>query len=325
MGCLATLIISPCVTPALVGVLGYIGQTGDIFFGGLSLFMLGLGMGLPLLAVGIAGNRLLPKTGAWMQTLEYIFGVIFLGLAIWMLSRVIPPPISLALWGLLAVVSAIYLGALRGTIPEGFQASGKAPAQASSGAYKTYVSSEASGQHSQNLKDDGYIPSGGWYKLWQGLGYAALVYGILLLIGAAKGNVDPLQPLADPAEAFSSAAMPTTLKTVAQLQAILAKTPLEKPVLLDFYANWCVSCKMMEQRIHTDPAIQQQLKQFLWLKADITNNDTEDQQLLHYLNLIAPPTFLIFDRQGQLRPELTRLGSMDADTFTQYLLDGQKI
>jgi thiol:disulfide interchange protein DsbD len=277
MGCLATLIVSPCVSPALVGVLGYIGQTGDALIGGVSLFSMGLGMGLPLLIVGLLGRQFLPKAGPWMKSVEYIFGVIFLGMAIWMLSRVVPASITLLLWGILAVIVGIYLGAL-----------------------------------SRNIQ-----PS--WKKLWQGLGLILLVYGILMLIGAAKGNSDPLQPLTSPSSHAADASSVTTVKTLAELQAVLAHTPLNKPVLVDFYADWCISCKLMEQKVYLDPAVQKELSHFTVIKADVTANDAASKELMRYYNIIAPPTFLVFDRNAQLQPNLIQTGEMDAAEFIDYL------
>jgi thiol:disulfide interchange protein DsbD len=238
---------------------------------------MGLGMGLPLLIVGLLGRQFLPKAGPWMKSVEYIFGVIFLGMAIWMLSRVVPASITLLLWGILAVIVGIYLGAL-----------------------------------SRNIQ-----PS--WKKLWQGLGLILLVYGILMLIGAAKGNSDPLQPLTSPSSHAADASSVTTVKTLAELQAVLAHTPLNKPVLVDFYADWCISCKLMEQKVYLDPAVQKELSHFTVIKADVTANDAASKELMRYYNIIAPPTFLVFDRNAQLQPNLIQTGEMDAAEFIDYL------
>jgi thiol:disulfide interchange protein DsbD len=193
-----------------------------------------------------------------------------------MLSRVVPAPVTLLLWGILAIIVGIYLGAL-----------------------------------SRNIQP-------GWKKLWQGLGLVLLVYGVLMLIGAAKGNGDPLQPLASPNHRTTTTAI-TTVKTLAELQAVLAHTPLSKPVLVDFYADWCVSCKMMEKNVYPDPAVQKELMQFTVVKADVTMNDSASKELMHYFNVIAPPTFLVFDTQGQLLQNLTQTGEMDAAGFLFYL------
>jgi thiol:disulfide interchange protein DsbD len=279
MGCLATLIVSPCVSPALVGILGYIGQTGDALTGGISLFAMGLGMGVPLLIVGLLGRQFLPKAGPWMKSVEYIFGVIFLGMAIWMLSRVVPASITLLLWGILAIIVGVYVGAL-----------------------------------SRNIQ-------AGWKKLWQGLGLILVVYGVLMLIGAAKGNGNPLQPLASPNHHVAAAKTSSiiTIKTLAELQEVLAHTPLSKPVLVDFYADWCVSCKSMEWNVYSLYAVQQALSRFTLIRADITADGTARQELMRSYNVIAPPTFLVFDRNAQLQPNLTRTGEMDEMEFMSYL------
>ena len=155
MGALSALIVGPCVAAPLAGALVYIGQTGDAFLGGVALFSLGLGMGLPLVAIGVSAGTLLPRAGAWMNAVKAGFGVGLLGVAVWLLERVLPAALTLLLWSLLLIISATYLGALD-PMPQ---------------------------------------PASGWRKLWKGLGIAVLAYGVLMLIGAASNGTNPLQPL----------------------------------------------------------------------------------------------------------------------------------
>lgn len=281
MGCLASLIVSPCVTPALVGVLTYIGQTGNALFGGLTLFMLGLGMGLPLLIVGTAGGKLLPKAGAWMKSVETVFGVLFLGMAIWILNRIISPQITLLLWATLLIISAIYLGALSST------------------------------------------PSHGWGKLWKGSGVIMLVYGILMIVGAAQGNTNPFQPLSWNATTGTKSQENSVFAQVETPEAITAALKTAKtegkPILLDFYAKWCVSCVEMEHSVFKDPAILASLSRFINLRADVTHNSAQDQKIMRTYQVIAPPTMLFFSANGELLKQFTLVGKVDASTFLSHL------
>jgi thiol:disulfide interchange protein DsbD len=281
MGCLATLIVSPCVTPALVGVLGYISKTGNAAFGGVALFMLGLGMGLPLLLLGFAGGKFLPKAGAWMQIVEYIFGVLFLGMAIWMLDRLIPGPLALMLWSTLLTVCAVYLGALSPT------------------------------------------PVHGWGKLGKGFGVLVLVYGFLLAVGAAQGSTNPLQPLRfSSTEVAQSSASFMTVKNLAQMHAALARAQAEnKPVLVDFYADWCVSCKEMDVKVFQHAEVREALQRFVVLRVDVTANNAESKALMQYYQVVAPPTFLVFAATGKALKNLTRVGEMKKDAFLRYLAE----
>ena len=155
MGALSALIVGPCVAAPLAGALIFIGQTGDALLGGLALFALGLGMGLPLLVIGSSAGKLLPRAGDWMNAVKAGFGVGLLGIAIWLLDRILPSAVTLLLWALLLILPAIYLGALD-ALPQ---------------------------------------PASGWRKLWKGVGIVMLAYGVLLLIGVAANSTDPLQPL----------------------------------------------------------------------------------------------------------------------------------
>ncbi len=283
MGCLASLIISPCVTPALVGVLSYIGQSGNALFGGIALFALGLGMGFPLLLVGAAGGKLLPKAGAWMKTVESVFGVLFLGMAIWILSRIIPAQITLVLWASLLIISAIYLGAF-----------------------------------SSN-------PVHGWQKLWKGSGIIMLVYGILMIVGAAQGNIDPLRPLSlgnTPHVTQQEQQRPlfVRVKTPEDVaSAIQTAKGQGRPTLLDFYADWCVSCIEMERSSFRDPEVLAALEQFIRLKADVTHNNPEDKSMMQHYQVVAPPTLLFFSPKGDLMTSLTLVGKVDKQVLLAHL------
>ncbi len=282
MGCLATLIVSPCITPALVGVLGYIGRTGDAVLGGVALFALGIGMGLPIIIVCMAGGKLLPKAGRWMRTVETVFGVFFLAMAIWILSRILPGPITLLLWSALFIISAIYMGALSTT------------------------------------------PEHGWGKLWKGCGWLFFIYGVLLLVGAAQGANNPLQPLTTH-KFISSSAQPsqplfTQVNTLdAVQQAITNAKNQKKPVLLDFYADWCVSCQEMEHGLWQDANVRQQLGKVVALQANITANDAQDKTLMANFKIIAPPTVLFFNAQGQWLSTLTLVGKPSTEEFLAHL------
>lgn len=274
MGCLGTLIISPCVTPALVAALGYITQKGDIWIGGAALFATGIGMGIPLLLIGTS-TKLLPKTGHWMVTVKSFVGVLLLAMAIFMLSRILAGPVVLFLWAILLIGSAIYLGAL------------------------------TNGNKS------------GWGKLARAIGIIALIYGIILIVAAATGHSNPLRPfhkkteLATPAIAIHSV---TDLK-----HALALAKSHEQPVALDFYADWCISCKEMDRNTFSNEEVQQQLSKFMFLRADVTKNNDNDRSLMKAYNVIGPPTIIFFNPQGQELQNFRVVGAMDAETFLQRL------
>ncbi|MDT8388244.1 MAG: protein-disulfide reductase DsbD [Thiogranum sp.] len=290
MGFLSALIVGPCVAAPLMGALIVIGQTGDAVLGGMALFALSLGMGAPLLAIGTGAGKLLPRAGKWMDAIKAVFGVLLLAVAIWMLERILPAAVSLALWAALLILSAIYLRAL----------------------------------------DQLPVEATGWSRLWKGLGVMALVYGVVLLIGAASGARDPLQPLAG---MFGGAAATQTethalpfraIKTVSDLERELAAARQQgKPVMVDFYADWCVSCKEMEKYTFAKPGVQQALSDFVLLQADVTANDEADKALLQHYQLFGPPTMLFYDEAGRLRPDLTLVGFKPADEFVEHVQELQ--
>lgn len=280
MGCLATLIVSPCVTPALIGALAYISQSGDAWLGGSALFMLGIGMGLPLIALGTFGGRLLPKAGLWMNTIKAFFGVLMLGLALWLLTRIIPAGVGLFLWGAFALMVAVQIGA-----------------------FDTAATA--------------------WSRFWKGLGLILGLYGALMIVGSFWGQTHPLNPLpsfsSPPAGSPLSLAAPEfskiSIKSLADLERILSTT--EQPVIVDFYADWCISCQVIEHEIFANPTIQQQLKGIQVVQADVTANDAVDKALEAAFRVYAPPTLLFFNEQGQEQPELRLVGEFSTETFLQ--------
>ena len=285
MGFLSALIVGPCVTAPLVGALIYIAETGDAALGGLALFSLSMGMGAPLLIIGASAGKFLPKAGAWMDAVKAVFGVLLLGLAIWLLERVAPAAFTMSLWAALIIVSAIYMGAVD-SIGEG---------------------------------------SNGWKKLWKGLGVLLLIYGIIILLGLASGNRNVFQPLKSIAN-FSGATAQiehlnfTQVKGVDGLNAELAKAKVAgKPVMLDFYADWCVSCKEMEAFTFTDPAVQKALQGVVLLQADVTPNDAKDTELYKHFGIIGPPSIMFFDVNGEERRNYRVVGFVPAEKFSRHV------
>jgi thiol:disulfide interchange protein DsbD len=279
MGVLSAVIVSPCVAAPLAGALLYISQTRDVLLGAAALFALALGMGVPLVAVGVSEGALLPKAGAWMEGVRRFFGVLLLAVAIWILAPVVPPMLQMLAWSALAVVSAIFLRALDAL-----------PAHAT-----------------------------GWSRLFKGIGVMLLVAGIALLVGALAGSRDPLRPLAG-LTASTSAPSPlpwTRVASVAELDAKLAAPG--KPVMLDFYADWCVSCKEMESFTFSEPAVKKQLDGMLLLQVDVTANTAEHKALLKRFSLFGPPGIIFFDAQGREIKGLRVIGYQNAERFLKTL------
>ncbi len=274
MGCLSTLILSPCVTAPLIGVLTYIAQTGNVLLGCLTLFVLGLGMGTPLLLIGTSAGRWLPETGSWMNTIKALFGIIFIAVAIELITRIAPPLVSMILWASLLIFSGIYSGAL------------------------TY-----SATHRE--------------KFNQGVGLILLVYGFLILVGASMGATNPLQPLtlqsanAAPVKIQQEQSLSTIKQAIADAQG--------KPVMLDFYADWCTSCKVMEATTFKDPHVQEALARFAVIRIDVTANNAKNKALLDYFHVVAPPTFIFLDAQGKEINNLKLVGEVSADKFLKTL------
>lgn len=281
MGALSSLIVGPCVAAPLAGALIYIGQTGDAVLGGSALFMMGLGMGVPLLILGASAGKLLPKAGHWLNATKAVFGVVMLAVAVWMLDRILPARLTMLLWAMLLIIPAMYLRAL------------------------------------DPLPDT----SSNWSRFFKGLGVLMLLYGALLLIGVALGNHNPLKPLQGLSGGMANAQTTAHInfkpvRSVAELDKILADASTAKRiVMLDFYADWCVSCKEMEAYTFSDPAVQQRLNQWVLLKADVTQNTPEDQALLKRFDLVGPPATLFFDTQQQEQRQYRVIGFQEATQF----------
>ena len=281
MGALSALIVGPCVAAPLAGALLYIGQTGDAVLGGTALFVMALGMGVPLIAVGTAGGSLLPKTGPWMEAVKKGFGVLLLATAVWLISPVVPPVVPMLAWAALLIVPAIYLHALDPLPP--------------------------------HVK--------GWQRFWKGVGIVMLLTGAALLIGALAGSRDPLQPLAGlrgQAVAAETRKLPfEPVRSVTELDSRLAAG--DRPVMLDFYADWCVSCKEMERYTFADPAVQAKLAGFTLLKADVTGNTLDDKALLARFGLFGPPGIIFFAPDGKEVPGIRVVGYQEAASFLRTL------
>ncbi|HEX5340529.1 MAG TPA: protein-disulfide reductase DsbD [Gammaproteobacteria bacterium] len=292
MGVLSALIVGPCITAPLVAALIVIGESGEPVRGGLALFALGLGMGVPLLIIGTSAGKLVPKAGNWMNVVKAVFGVLMLAVAIWFLSRILPGPLTLLLWSGLAIVCGVYLSAL----------------------------------------DPLATNASGWRRLWKGLGVLTLLYGIILLIGAATGSDDPLRPLQHfntpsgntsvgvTSPVAQSGLQFTRIKSVDDLdRALSAAATAHKTAMLDFYADWCVSCKEMEHSAFMDPAVQAALADSVLLQADVTANDATDQALLKHFGIYGPPSIMFFGSDGQELRGMRVVGYMDAPQFAAHV------
>lgn len=277
MGIFSTLILSPCVTPPLVGVLGYIGQTGNASLGGIALFTMGLGMGLPLLIIGASGGKLLPKAGHWMNAIKNLMGIMLLGVAIYMVERVIPGWISMLAWAVLCIGTAIYCGAFRST-------------------------------------------KSAWELVGKLFGIIIFIYGILLAAGAIMGNTNPLRPINFNGATAAQGPKFINIKTVSNVNEELGKSvKLGKPIMLDFYADWCISCKEMDHFTFANPQVMQELKRFTLLRADVTKNDMEDKMLERHFRVVAPPTILFFNKNGKEIKKARIIGEMSATKFLAHL------
>ncbi len=267
MGALSAVILGPCVAPPLAAALAFIAQTGNTTLGGVALFVLALGMGVPLLLVGLSAGALLPKAGGWMNAVKYFFGVMMLAIAIYLVTPVIPAWVSMLLWALLLIGSAIYLHALD-----------PLPAHAT-----------------------------GWMRLWKGLGVVLLIGGLAILLGMLAGSRNLLQPLDVFKGGTGGVAIAAEqkglafeqVKDVAALDARLAAAKADgRAVMLDFYADWCVSCKEMETFTFSDPKVQARLADVVLLKADVTANSDADKALLKRFGLFGPPGMIFWTAAG---------------------------
>lgn len=290
MGFLSALIVGPCVAPPLAAALIFIGQTGDGVLGGTALFSLSMGMGAPLIAIGTSAGKLLPRVGSWMDIVKGVFGVGMLVVALMMLERIIPATVAMVLWGTLLVVSAIYMGALH-----------ELPIEAS-----------------------------GWQRLWKGLGVVLLVYGSLMLVGAAAGGKDTIQPLRG-ISLYKGTAQQQHLnfkriKSVTDLDREVAAAAAQgQPVMLDFYADWCISCKEMERYTFSDPRVIKALEGFRLLQADVTANDKTDKALLQgRFGMPGPPSIMFYGRNGKERKNYRVVGFVPPEEFAPHVTQAAK-
>lgn len=286
MGALSALIVGPCVAAPLAGALLYISQTGDVVLGGSALFAMAWGMGVPLLIVGASSGALLPKAGPWMDGVKRLFGMLLLATAWWMLIPVVPTWVQMTGWAFLAVVSAVMLRAFD-ALPDG---------------------------------------AGAGRMFGKGLGLLLALAAAAWLVGAASGGRDVLQPLSHLAargDASVGTAVTkgelqfTRVRTNAELDALLAQST--QPVMLDFYADWCVSCREMERFTFTDPGVAQRMSGMLLVQADVTANNADDRALLKRFRLFGPPGIMFFEPGGKELPDARVVGFQDAKRFTASL------
>ncbi len=287
MGLLSALIVGPCVTAPLIGALIYIAQTKDVVLGGLSLFSLGLGMGVPLMIIGTSAGKILPRAGAWMDKVKAGFGIMMLALAIWMLERIVPMSVVVLLSGILAIFTGIYIGALDAL-------------------------NEA---------------STGWKRFFKASGLVTLLYGALLLIGAASGNGSLIHPLKGSfvggGSQIAAVEQKLNFRQIKGIEGLDQALSLAKQqgqtVMLDFYADWCISCKEMEHGTFTDINVIESLKDTVLLQADVTPNDDLDKALLKKFGLFGPPGILFFDKNSKENLPYRIVGEMKADPFNNHV------
>ena len=286
MGAVSSLVVSPCISAPLAGALIYISTTSDAVLGGTALLALGLGMGVPLLLVGGSGGHWLPRAGQWMNGVKAVFGVLLLGVAVWLVERIVPPAVTLALWGALLMGSGVYLGVLD------------------------------------------FSPRQGVAQLGKAAGTLSFLWGVLLLIGAASGANNPLQPLAQlTGPGYASPDVTATaheeqawlpVKTVADVERHIAQS--DRLVILDLYADWCISCKTMERDVFPEVEVARQLGRFTLLRADVTANDDQDRALLSEYGLFGPPSLVFFAEDGAEIADVRIQGEVTADTLSAHLL-----
>ncbi len=293
MGALSALIIGPCVAAPLAGALLYISQTGDVVLGGSALFMMALGMGMPLLLLGASAGALLPRAGAWMESIKRFFGVLLLGVAIWLISPVINEVVHMLLWAALLIISAIYLHAID-PLPE---------------------------------------RASGLQKFLKGVGVIALLLGMALLIGVLSGSRDVLQPLSklgvtnagsasmdmNEAATGSYQNLPfQRVKSVTELDEYIRQSE-DKYIMVKFYADWCISCKEMERFTLSDAQVQSRLRDVVLLQVDVTDGTPDDAALLKRFKLFGPPGILFIDPQGKDVPDIKIIGFLNKKDFLTVL------
>ena len=286
MGALSALIVGPCVAGPLAGALLYISQTGNAATGGWALFSMATGMSVPLLLTGLSAGSLLPRAGAWMNSVKKVFGLLLIAVAIWMIGPVLPVTASMALWGTFAILCAAFLRTGE-ALPHG----------AGLGAYAA-----------------------------KALGVVMLLGGLFELVGAASSGTDVLQPLAHlrggsavAGEQTAAREGPrfTRIRTVEDLDKVLAGT--SKPVMLDFYADWCVACKEMERMTFSERRVAAAMQDMQLIQVDVTANNADDKALMKRFQLFGPPGIILFDAHGKEVPQARVIGFMPAESFVRQL------
>jgi len=287
MGLFSAIIVGPCITAPLVGALIFISQTQDWQLGGLALLALGLGMGVPLLLIGTSAGKLLPRAGAWMDTVKAVFGVVMLGVAIWLLERILPVSITMALVAALLIGSSIYMGAL--------DSLGEA--------------------------------ASGWRRFYKSIGLLFLIYGVAYLIGAAAGSNDLIQPLRGLSASIGNSNQSVQHVVFRQIKgreglqlALNDSVRQNRTTMLDFYADWCISCKEMEKYAFTHPEVLAALGDASTLQADVTDNDKIDTELMSSLGIYGPPAILFFDANGQEIRHRRVVGEMSGEQFAAHVV-----
>ncbi|MBV5288727.1 MAG: protein-disulfide reductase DsbD [Pelodictyon phaeoclathratiforme] len=283
MGALSALIVGPCVAAPLAGTLVYISQTRDVLLGGLALFSMAMGMSVPLLLVGLSAGSLLPKAGAWMIGVKYVFGLLLIAVAIWMVSPILPASAVMLFWGAFALLCSVFLGL--------FDASSAKPTIAD--------------------------------RFGKTFGLVLFVIGLLEIVGAAAGGTNVLEPLSQLQGASSASSGEeksvgfTRIRTVAELdQALLSA---KKPVMLDFYADWCVACKEMDRFTFHDPKVIEQLGNLTLLQVNVTANSEDDRALMKRFGLFGPPGMIFFDTKGNEIADSRIVGVLEARAFFDHL------
>ena len=285
MGALSALIVGPCVAAPLAGTLVYISQTKDVFLGGLALFSMAMGMSVPLLLVGLSAGSLLPKAGAWMIGVKYVFGLMLIAVAIWMVSPVLPAQVVMIFWGAFAILCAVFLNVFKAS-PE-----------------KLSIAQ----------------------RFGKTFGIVLLILGLLELVGAASGGTNVLEPLAQfrAASQLSGGSGDekkvnfTRIRSGAELDRALQSA--NKPVMLDFFADWCVACKEMDRFTFHDKKVIEQLNGLTLLQVDVTANTEDDRALMKRFGLFGPPGIIFFDKAGTEIPESRIVGILDANAFVDHI------
>ena len=287
MGGISALVVSPCVAAPLAAALLHISQTGDAVLGGLALFTLAMGMSVPLLLVGASAGALLPRAGAWMEQVKHVFGLLLIAVAIYTVQPVLPALVAMVCWGVLLIVGGATLGAFEPV---------------------------ASGAHA------------GIARAVKGVGLVLALLGVLQFVGIASGGRDPAQPLARLARVGAGDAVAASADVGPRFERVTSVADLDqrlrtagRPVMLDFYADWCVSCKEMEAQTFVDPAVHAKLDKALLLRADVTANNDDDRALLKRFHLFGPPGIILFDAQGHELEAARVVGFQDAPRFTNSL------